>query len=119
MRMLLWLAVAIGLTTGAACQTTHHNAYADLVNRPMPASDAQRDHECQWIRSEEERLHTMGQVGASMQTSPQMAMAYQGMARQNIAYLQSRYSQIQCDVFRVAPTAPVLAMPQRSSPRAA
>jgi hypothetical protein len=111
MRTLLRLVVAVGLTTGAACQTTHHNAYADLVNRPMPASDAQRDHECQWIRSEEARQQTLGQVGASMQQSPQMAMAYQGMTRQNISYLQSRYAQIQCDVFRVAPTAPVLNMP--------
>ena len=32
-------------------------------------------------------------------------MAFQAAARKNIAYLQSRYSQIQCDVVRVAPTA--------------
>jgi hypothetical protein len=78
----------------------------------MPSSDAERDHECQWIRSEETRQQTVGQLGASMQTNPQMAIAFQGMARKNIAYLQSRYSQIQCDVFRVAPTAPVLNMPE-------
>ena len=63
------------------------------------------------IRSEEARQQTLSQLGASIQTTPQMAIAYQSIARKNIAYLQARYSQIQCEVLRVAPTAPVLAAP--------
>jgi hypothetical protein len=42
-----------------------------------------------------------------METNAMMAMAYQAKARQDIAYLEARYSQIQCDVIRVAPTAPI------------
>jgi hypothetical protein len=117
MRLLLRAAVVVGLAATAACQTTQHHGYADLVNRPLPRSDAERDHECAWIRSEVAQQQTLGQLGASMQTTPQMAIAYQGLARKSIGYLQSRYAQIQCDVFRVAPTAPVLTMPpaQQSS----
>jgi hypothetical protein len=116
MRISLRAAAIVGLAAAAACQTPH-NGYADLVNRPMPTSDAERDHECQWIRSEEARQQSVAQVGSTVATTPMMAVAYQSMARKNIAYLQSRYSQIQCNVFRVAPTAPVLQMPppQQSS----
>jgi hypothetical protein len=105
------------LTLGA-CETSHHgNGYADLVNHPPPTTDAARDQECAWIRSEEARQQSLGQLGASMQTNPQMAIAYQGMARKNIAYLQSRYAQIQCDVVRVAPTTPVVAPAAAPAPR--
>jgi hypothetical protein len=100
-------AVVLALT--AACQTQSRNGYADLVNRPLPTSDAQRDSQCAWLRSEVARQQSLGQLGASMQQTPQMAIAYQAMARRNIAYLQSRFSQIQCDVVRVAPTPPVVA----------
>jgi hypothetical protein len=110
MRTLLSALGIIGLAAVAACQTPR-NGYADLVNRPLPASDTQRDSECAWLRSEMARQQSIGQLGASIQQTPQMAIAYQSMARRNIAYLQSRFSQIQCDVVRMAPTAPVVAPP--------
>lgn len=110
MRTLLSALGIVALGAVSACQTPG-NSYADLVNRPLPSSDKQRDSECSWLRSEIGRQQSIGQLGASMQQTPQMAIAYQSMARRNIAYLQSRFSQIQCDVVRMAPTAPVVTQP--------
>jgi hypothetical protein len=98
-----------------ACQTAPpRNGYADLVNQPLPATDAERDQKCANIRAEIARQQSIGQMAAAMQTNAMMAMAYQAKARQNIAYLEARYSQIQCDVIRVAPanaTVPAQAQP--------
>ena len=92
-----------------ACQTQRaSNSFANLVNRPLPTTDAQRDSECAALRSEVARQESLGQMGAAMQQNQMMAMAYLSMTRKNIAYLQSRYSQIQCDVIRVAPTQPII-----------
>ena len=91
-----------------ACRTNRSNGYADLVNQPLPSTDAQRDSQCAWIRSEVARQQSIAQYGSATATTPMMAVAIQSAARKNIAYLQSRYSQIQCDVVRVAPTAPVI-----------
>lgn len=106
----LWAVILAGtLALLGGCQTTHrHNQYAELVNRPMPASDRDRDQECSWLRSEVARQQSLAQYGTSTATTPQMAVLMQSVARKNIANLQSRYSQIQCDVTRVAPTAPVV-----------
>jgi hypothetical protein len=102
--LLLW---ALALLSG--CQTPQrHNAYADLVDRPMPTSDRDRDQECSWLRSEVARQQSLGQFGSATATTPMMAVAFQAAARKNVAFLRSRYSQIQCDVMRVAPTAPVV-----------
>jgi len=106
MRASLWPAAFVVLAAAAACQTPHYG-HADLVNRPLPTSDAERNHECQWIRSEQARQQSFEQVGPAVD---------QWMARENIAYLQSRYVETQCAVFRVtSPTAPVLQTPPRSS----
>jgi hypothetical protein len=97
-------AALVVLAAAAACQTPHYG-YADLVNRPLPRSDAERNHECQWIRSEQARQQSFGQVGSGVD---------QSMARESVAYLQSRYSQCQCAVIPGAPSVPVLQMPPRS-----
>ena len=113
MRTSLRPTALVVLAAAAACQTPHYG-YADLVNRPLPASDAERSHECQWIRSEQTRQQSFVQVGSGVTTTPMMALD-QSMARENVAYLQSRYLQAHCAVFRVAPTTPVLQMPPQSS----
>jgi hypothetical protein len=74
----------------------------------MPISDADRDHQCANLAAEISRLQTNANIGASMQNSPQMAMAFRGMVERNISYLRSRRSQIQCDVVRFAPTTPII-----------
>ena len=107
MRASLPPAAVVVLAAAAACHTPP-SGFADLVNRPQPTSDAERNHECQWIRSERARQRqSFRQVGSG---------GDQSMARANIAYLDSRYFQYQCAVLPgVDPTEPVLKMPPRSS----
>jgi hypothetical protein len=107
-------ALAIMAVLSSGCQTNRNNGYADLVNRPAPSSDAEREQECAWLRSEVARQQSLSQIGAASATTPMMAIAYQSMARRNIANLESRYSQIQCDVIRVAPTQPAVSSPAGS-----
>jgi hypothetical protein len=115
MRTLLRQAGSVVLAAAAACQTPHYG-YADLVNRSLPASDVERHQECEWIRSEQARQQSFGQAGSGVATTPIEALQYQSMARENVDYLQSRYLQTKCVVLPdVAPTAPVLRMPPRSS----
>jgi hypothetical protein len=52
--------------------------------------------ECAWIRSEMARQTSLAQIGTQMATTPMMAIAYQGMSRQNVAALEARASNIQC-----------------------
>lgn len=74
------------------------------VSSAMPRTDAERDQECASIRSEKARLQS---VMAAAATS-QYALVFQAKARENIAALDSRAAQIQCDVIRVAPTTPAV-----------
>jgi hypothetical protein len=108
--------VLVGVLAVLSGCHTPHNTYAELVNEPPPTSDQNRDAQCAWIRSEIARQQTVGEMGASMQTTPMAAAMYRGVADKNIAYLQSRYSQIQCDVVRVAPTAPVVPAQPSTAP---
>jgi hypothetical protein len=115
MRTSLLPAAFVVLAAAAACQTPHYG-YADLVDRPLPTSNAERNHECQWILSEQARQEAFAQAGAGGAATSMMALEYQSMARENIDYLESRYLRAQCAVFRLAPaTVPVLQMPPRSS----
>jgi len=94
----------------AGCESApRQDFYATLVNRPMPADDAQRDQECAWLAGEAARMRSV----SAMAASSQYALAFQAKAAQNIAALSARHSQIQCDVVRVAPTTP--AIPARTS----
>jgi hypothetical protein len=113
-----WAAILVAaLTVVGACQTApRRSPSGDLVNRPMPASDRERDGECSWLRSEVARQQSLAQVGSATATTPMMAVAIQAAARRNIADLQSRYSQVQCDVIRVAPTAPAVPVPPPVAP---
>lgn len=61
---------SVALAVTGACQMQSRNGYADLVNRPLPTSDSQRDSECSWLRSEVARQQSLGQLGASMQQTP-------------------------------------------------
>lgn len=83
------------------------NGFSSLSTRPIPVSDIDRDRECAWINSEIARMRTLAAAGAGSQ----FALAFQAKAQQNIAYLDSRSAQIQCNVIRVAPSSPAIPMP--------
>jgi hypothetical protein len=116
MRSSKTILVCILAVTLSSCQSNRGNGYADLMDHPLPTTDAERDSQCAWIRSEVARQQSIAQYGTATATSPMMAVAIQSAARRNIANLQSRSSQIQCDVVRVAPTQPVVAPAQPTAP---
>lgn len=102
MKTLLMIFVFASL---AGCETqSQQNSFATLVSRPLPASDADRDRECASINAEIARMRTLSAASAGSQ----FALAFQAKAQQNIAYLDSRSAQIQCNVIRVAPSSPAV-----------
>jgi len=91
------------------CVHDNSPSFAEAVlNRPMPADDDARMRECTWIRSEIARQQGLAGVGATIATSPLQAVAYQSIAQQHIAVLESRASNVRCTAaFSNAPAAPV------------
>jgi hypothetical protein len=83
--------------TVALSGCTHQPNYAEQVlNRPLPQTDQERENECALIRSEIARQQSLAQVGGTMATTPLMALAVQASARNNIAALESRASNVEC-----------------------
>jgi len=79
------------------CQQDNRQACAESVlNRPLPATDEERVRECNALRSEIARQQSLGQVGTVMATSPLMGVAMQAAARNNIAALEARASNVEC-----------------------
>jgi hypothetical protein len=67
-----------------ACATTENKAptYAEQVmNRPLPVADAEKQQECSWLRGEMARQHRLAGAGTSTQ---------------DLATLESRASQVGC-----------------------
>jgi hypothetical protein len=91
----------------AACQN-HGPSYDEtILSRPMPQTDQERQQECNWIQGEIARQQNLAQIGSTMATSPLMAVAYQSAARNNIAALNARASNVNCTAaFSSAPAAP-------------
>lgn len=90
--------VALGtvcLLLAAGCLTNRPTRpYADLVLQPTPTSESERDKECAWIGSEVAHQQSIAQTDAAGEGSS--TFAFLSPARQNIADLRSRSSQIQC-----------------------
>jgi len=90
--------------------------YEFLKNRPLPKTPAERASECAWIRSEEARVRSQADVGASTteKYSPAMAQSMKAEASQVQAQLELRYTQIQCDLVPVATTQPAVPVPPQA-----
>ena len=91
----LFFAIIFSLV-GCASNENRQSYASAVLDRPVPTTSEGRIRECNWIRSEIARQQSLAQYGASMATSPMMAMAYQAKARNNIAALESRASNVQC-----------------------
>lgn len=104
----LFLAAAISVSLLGGCASlSKPDPYESLVNEPIPTSDSERDSECAWIAAEKSKKHLAIQYAAQTQP-PMTALMWQAVAEKQIGYLDARKAQIQCDVIRVAPTAPVI-----------
>lgn len=108
------LACLFCMLQGCETTKTQERTYADLMNDPLPTSDAEKDRQCAWLRSEIARMQSLAQAAAANTNPYFWGAVWQAKARDNIAALQSRSSQIQCDVVRVAPTAPAIPPSQPS-----
>lgn len=97
----LVLVILAGCNTGPPRPT-----YAEQVlNRPLPQTDRERERECASLRDEIARQQNLAQVGQTMATTPLMAVAMQAMARKNIAALEARAANVQCTAaFSSAPS---------------
>lgn len=71
----------------------HQPSYVEqLSGRPYPTSQQSIDTECAWIRSEIARMNSL----SAMSVTSQYALAFQAMARNNIAALESRAANLRC-----------------------
>ncbi len=107
------LGLSLALT---GCSHNQGSSYADdVASRPMPTNDDERRQECDWVRSEIARQENLAQMGGAVATSPFMAMAMQAAARNNVAALESRAADVQCNAaFSNAP-APAAETPAPTS----
>jgi hypothetical protein len=96
MGILLLFFTTVFALIGCASNESRQNYASSVLSRPIPTTLEGKVQECNWIRSEIARQQSLAQYGASMATSPMMAMAYQAAARRNIAALESRASNVQC-----------------------
>src|SRR5437879_4572095 len=88
--------LALGFVA-VGCEQGNRQTYSESVlNRPLPATDEERVRECNALRSEIARQQSLGQVGTVMATSPLMGVAMQAAARNNIAALEARASNVEC-----------------------
>ena len=108
-----WAIVALVVTV-PACATPQEQTYAQQVlARPLPRTDDARLRECMAIRSEIGKQQNLAQFGLNMMMdiTPEISADAQADARDNLAALQERSSQVNCTaVFsgdvRSTPSAP-------------
>jgi hypothetical protein len=92
------LTVILVIVILAGCSNQPTQDYADSVlNRPMPTSDNQKMQECTWIRGEIARQQSIGAIAPMQASSPMMGMVFRAKAQQNVAALESRAANIQCN----------------------
>lgn len=96
MRLLLLFFITALSLMGCASNESRQNYASSVLNRPLPTTQEGKVQECNWIRSEIARQQSLAQYGASIATSPMMAMTYQAGARRNIAARELRASNVQC-----------------------
>ena len=102
------------------CQSAHaYDGYATLKNRPLPQTPAERDSECAWLRAEAARMRSQADMGASTteKYNPAMAQSMRAEASQIQTQLETRYTQIQCNMVPVAATQPMVPVPTQAVPQ--
>lgn len=104
----VWYGVLLATLISGCQAQAPQKSYWSLMKEPMPTSNEARDTQCARLRGEITRMQTMQQMVAPGPSAIMLA----AKMRDNIAALESRRSQIQCDVIRVAPTEAVV--PQRT-----
>lgn len=96
-RLVIVLAVFLFLFGCATESGTRGPSYAEsLSSRSLPSNDEERIQECSWIRSEIARQQGLAEHFMSRAPSVQYVMLFRAEARNRIAALESRASNVQC-----------------------
>ena len=85
-----------GIAFISACASSGPTYTEQVMNRPLPKTEEQRQQECGYIRSEMARQRGLASAGSAMATSPMQAALYQAATGRNIAALESRAANIRC-----------------------
>jgi hypothetical protein len=98
------LLASLSALSMSGCATTEptqrENPFATLHLKPIPSSATDRDSECLLLSQEIVRQGNLAQF-AGMNQPPMFALTIRALSQQNIAYIQSRRAQIQCDSVRL------------------
>jgi hypothetical protein len=97
------LALAVLVFTTGFPSAHAQRGYEVLQDRPLPKTPAARASECAWIRSEEARVRSQADQGASTaeKYNPALAQSMKAQATQIQAQLDMRYAAIQCELVPV------------------
>ena len=93
--IVLVVALMMGSCASNSISPTSPTYTERLEQRPLPATEADIVQECNWIRSEIARMQSLGAQAVTAQ-HPQYILAFQAIARNNIAALESRAANIRC-----------------------
>lgn len=83
----------------SACQTATQPSMWDITKLPLPTTEAERSQKCVNLAQEVARQESLATMAASSQFAPAMI----AKSRDNIAALNARRQQIQCDIVRTTP----------------
>ena len=81
---------------GCASEKRIPTEYDLVLTRPKPATPDAQQQECAWIETSLQRQKSLASYVAATSTYPTTAVAYQDATQRNMAVLNSRAQQINC-----------------------
>jgi len=90
------VAMSCILVALAACASKPPSEYDVVLKRPKPSSDEARRQECTWLETSLDRQKSLARYIATTATYPTTALAEQDATLRNMAVLESRARQIDC-----------------------
>lgn len=94
-RMLVVSSIALAFI-GCASEKRIPTEYDLVLTRPKPATPDAQQQECAWIETSLQRQKSLASYVAATSTYPTTAVAYQDATQRNMAVLNSRAQQINC-----------------------
>lgn len=91
-----YLVAAIALALSACASKQQPSEYDIVTKRPKPATEDARRQECAWIDTTMARQKSLANYITATSTYPETALAHQDAVQRNLAVLNSRSQQINC-----------------------
>ncbi len=96
MKAMLLVSTLILALVGCASEKRIPTEYDLVLTRPKPATPDAQQQECAWIETSMQRQKSLASYVAATSTYPTTAVAYQDSTQRNMAVLNSRAQQINC-----------------------